>query len=71
MRETSQMYCVVKNLARGCPLCRSFSKKLRESAETEPENSKNAHKTSIFSTTICARNLANPTIHVAGSAEQN
>ena len=70
MRQTCQMVSAVRNLGRGCPLCMSFSKKLRNSAETEPEKPKNAQKTSIFSTSICARNLKNPSIHATGSAEQ-
>ena len=64
------MVRAVKNLGRGCPLSVSFSKKLGKSAETGPEKSKNAQKTSIFSTSICARNLTNPSIHATGSAEQ-
>ena len=64
------MVCPVKNLARGCPLCRSFSKKLRKSAETEPEKPKNAQKKSNFSKTICARNLAKHSMDASSNAWQ-
>ena len=69
-RETCQMVCRVENLARSCPLCMSFSKNWRNTAETKCEKPKKAQKTSNFPKPICARKLTSTFVYAPSSPQQ-
>ena len=70
MRQTCQMVCPVEILARGCPLCRSFSKIEPQLAETELGFLGCRNEKGIFLAKTCSNSIKDLSAHLPWIGQQ-